>query len=178
MSEVTAAKNRARAAKWATDNPERYKATHHAWYLRNRERILQKTKRYSQEHPEQRRATRRRWRKNHPDRSAAQVRRKRARVRDIALRRIAGGVPRCAGCGCTDVRLLEVNHKNGGGRTEHRKLGAGVLVRLVARGKRAIDDLDLRCKVCNALHAIGLKFPGAEEEFTVTWAHRLAEAMP
>lgn len=74
--------------------------------------------------------------------------------------RITGSItPSCARCGCDDPRLLEVNHRNGGGREELRQnKGTTQFYRDIAAGRRATNDLELLCKPCNAVHALELKF--------------------
>jgi DNA-directed RNA polymerase subunit RPC12/RpoP len=92
-------------------------------------------------------------------------RRARGRRYTILLRkrvffRITGDIhPCCARCGCDDPRLLEINHKNGGGNKEmqhgHRSHRFYIDI---ANGTRSVDDLELLCKPCNAIHALELKY--------------------
>lgn len=63
---------------------------------------------------------------------------------------------RCVSCGCDVVGIIEINHKNGGGRAEFLK-GNDKFYRAIATGVRTIDDLELRCKVCNILHYVEMK---------------------
>ena len=65
----------------------------------------------------------------------------------------------CVRCGCNDVRLLEINHKNGGGVKE-LKNGEKVhqFYQSILKGERKTDDLELLCKVCNSWHALELKY--------------------
>ncbi len=56
----------------------------------------------------------------------------------------------CVGCGITDIRLLTVNHKNGGGTKEKHHIG-WIYPEIVA-GRRTTDDLDLRCYNCQVLY--------------------------
>lgn len=85
------------------------------------------------------------------------------KVRHALMRRkaleIINGSPylKCVKCGCSEYRLLEINHINGGGRQELISLRGENLYALILRGKRKIDDLDIRCKLCNNLHFIELK---------------------
>ena len=74
-----------------------------------------------------------------------------------AFLKIGNGIIACVRCGCTDIRFLEANHKNGGGRQERKTLG-GSTIRAVASGRRKTDDLELTCKPCNAIHALELKY--------------------
>lgn len=59
---------------------------------------------------------------------------------------------KCVSCGVTDKRVLQVNHKNGGGCKEFKKIGALVLYNQILKGKRAIDDLEVRCSNCNIIY--------------------------
>lgn len=79
----------------------------------------------------------------------------RQRIRIEVITRLGS---RCIGCGETDIRVLQVNHKNGGGNAERRKLGKGTegngqfrIFLAVLRGDRPINDLDVRCANCNLL---------------------------
>lgn len=63
-----------------------------------------------------------------------------------------GGV--CVYCGCDDVTLLEVNHKNGGGRKELHENDKRSFYISVINGKRSTVDLEVACRVCNAYHAM------------------------
>lgn len=67
---------------------------------------------------------------------------------------------KCVRCGCDDFRLLEINHKNGGGRKElkeFQKYGRSVQ-ELIRRGWRKTCDLELLCKPCNAIHYLEMKY--------------------
>jgi len=61
---------------------------------------------------------------------------------------------RCVGCKISDPRVLQLNHKNGGGTKERKGEGWGgaQLVRAILHGSRAVDDLELRCANCNVLY--------------------------
>ena len=75
-----------------------------------------------------------------------------AKLRLQALQRIAGEnkLPLRCPCGCDDFSLLEINHKNGGGSKELKSIGTHTYLRMIARGERPVDDLDIKCRVCNA----------------------------
>jgi hypothetical protein len=91
--------------------------------------------------------------------------RTRARRRLRMLTLIAGGPPRCARCGCDDLRFLEANHKNGGGGDERyiKAPGGARLPRgydmqnAILNGTRRVDDLEVLCRPCNAIHWLELK---------------------
>lgn len=82
----------------------------------------------------------------------------------------------CTRCGCDDVRLLEINHKNGGGYVEQKTKiphGAPFYSKLI-RGKRKTDDLELLCRPCNAIHYLEMKY---NEKFplNVVWGENFVD---
>ena len=60
---------------------------------------------------------------------------------------------KCAMCGCTDTRFLEVNHIDGGGRKEQSKLRNEHqnMILLIHHGRRGLEDLNLLCRACNSI---------------------------
>lgn len=73
-----------------------------------------------------------------------------------ALMLVGRGVLGCVRCGCDRPDVLEINHKAGGGGKELRACG-NRFYRDIARLKRGVEDLELLCKPCNAVHALELK---------------------
>ena len=57
---------------------------------------------------------------------------------------------KCVVCGVTDLRILTINHKNGGG-TKDRKARIKVY-RELRNGSRDKKDYDVRCFNCNILY--------------------------
>ena len=55
----------------------------------------------------------------------------------------------CSRCGYTDVRALQFNHLNGGGRKENRRSYS--FIRALATGPKR-DDINLLCANCNCLY--------------------------
>ena len=104
------------------------------------------------------------WRKKNPGYATKYSR----RYREIAMQVIGHGKTECVRCGCDDKRLLEINHKNGGGGKE---MEAGKkshqFYRNIARLKRGTDDLELLCRVCNAHHYLETRY--GELPFLVVW---------
>ena len=67
--------------------------------------------------------------------------------------------PHCVSCGCDDLRLLEVNHKNGSGGQEMQKGKRSMqFYRDISMLRRETDDLELLCRVCNAKHYLEMKY--------------------
>lgn len=64
---------------------------------------------------------------------------------------------KCSNCGCDIPEILEINHINGGGKAEIR-LKYHNIMRLflddIIHGTRPTKDLNLLCKICNALHYV------------------------
>ncbi len=59
---------------------------------------------------------------------------------------------KCAKCGIVDPRLLQINHINGGGTAEYKRLGHYKLTATILNGARSIEDLNLLCANCNLLY--------------------------
>jgi hypothetical protein len=62
---------------------------------------------------------------------------------------------------------LEINHVNGGGGKEMKSLG-NKFYREIARLRRDVEDLELLCRPCNAVHALELKH--GPLPFRVVWS--------
>lgn len=93
--------------------------------------------------------------------SCREKRNKRAKLRGTrwyhsrrkqALEIINDGEAKCVRCGCDDIKLLQINHKNGGGRNELTQKGAFNFYSAIIDGKRSCEDLEVTCLVCNVAH--------------------------
>jgi hypothetical protein len=63
--------------------------------------------------------------------------------------------PKCCKCGCSDIRVLMINHIDGGGSAERKSLGrshARLMRANIRDGTRSPSGLDVRCANCNLLH--------------------------
>jgi len=76
--------------------------------------------------------------------------------RRLEVMKLLGG-PICANCGCDDISALEINHIHGGGAKEFREGQGTRLVDEIFFGKRDPKNFEVTCRVCNALHYMGLK---------------------
>lgn len=76
----------------------------------------------------------------------------------------------CVNCGCDEIDLLEINHKSGGGTRERKndRKGSTVMSSILHHGRKT-EDLDVRCRLCNALYSIELKNPEIASRFSVKW---------
>ena len=116
-------------------------------------------------HQKQNETTIKRFRALHPDSNRMRLRefRKRGKgieymkkIRTKALERI--GPLRCVYCGQTDLRVLEINHKNGGGTKEFHSKSTYTFYKGIISGTRKADDLEITCSVCNKMHYLKLKY--------------------
>lgn len=109
----------------------------------------------------------RKWRKstNTPVRQTESRNRLRRRVLAVVAR---GGSIVCASCGCNDIKLLEVNHVNGGGNREYQHgLRSMKFYYSIVKLERSVEDLNLLCKVCNARHALELRY--GKQPYQIIW---------
>jgi len=114
------------------------------------------TKRYMELHPE-RKDNLRKWVKSHTKEHSSKT--------HLDLKRKVFAIisqstePKCISCGCNDIRLLEVNHINGGGAVEYRARGNSInFYRDIVALRRNTDGLEVLCRVCNAKHYLELKY--------------------
>lgn len=95
----------------------------------------------------------------------------RTRMKRRALSVIGGAI--CVSCGADDIRVLEVNHINGGGAKEsklRRETHTPVdMYKRILRGLRSITDLNVLCRPCNAIDYIYRKHPDIRGRFRNTW---------
>lgn len=97
------------------------------------------------------------WNRTHSEERRESNRRRYRSIRHSALLMIGKGDIRCVGCGCEEERLLEINHVNGRGTEDLKERGWRFYWDIVHK-RRAIEDLDIRCKICNWLHFLEMKF--------------------
>ena len=97
------------------------------------------------------------WRKNRKesaDYDVAEERRKwreqHQKVREKAMDCLGGR--HCVNCGCDNFSLLEINHINGGGRIASKTRSNRQLYRGISSGRVSLDEYNVLCRVCNALH--------------------------
>jgi len=77
--------------------------------------------------------------------------------RKCILLLVGRGKLECVRCGCDRPELLEINHKNGGGKKEFESIGRYRFYQNIRQLRRNLDDLELTCRVCNALHYLELQ---------------------
>ncbi len=117
---------------------EKGKATHRE-FMREYMREWRKRRKAAQQYdPEE---DRRKWREQH------------RRVREAAIGKLGGNV--CANCGCDEVGILEINHILGGGRQALKETQNRQLYRAIVNDKVNLNEYNVLCRVCNALHYVG-----------------------
>lgn len=99
---------------------EKAKAAARRYYHRNKKALQATAKVAYDADPEKMRERGRAWSKNHPNAQSDRL-----RLRRQEAFRILGDV--CSRCGFTDVRALQIDHKDGGG-TSDRKIHGTVWV--------------------------------------------------
>jgi hypothetical protein len=132
----------------------------------NRERM----RKWRGDHPIVSRRRNLKWKSSHREQLKESARDYGRRLRISAIQKIAGtDHPTCRNCGCDDIRVLEINHINGGGTQETKHLGAGVnFYRLIVNGKRSVNDLNILCKICNALDFIQRTY-SVGSRYSIRW---------
>jgi len=78
------------------------------------------------------------------------------------------GGAKCVNCGCEDFDILEINHIDGYGKKEVRRLGRS-LYEEIYLGRRKTDDLNVLCRVCNALDYLMRKKPESAKRLKIIW---------
>lgn len=86
------------------------------------------------------------------------------KMRNEALRIVArGNEIRCVNCDCDLIKILEINHINGGGTKENKNQ----IINDIVFKRRNVNDLDIRCRICNALHYTELT--NGPLPFSISW---------
>ena len=87
------------------------------------------------------------------------------RTRKLRAMELLGGAV-CPNCGCDDVDFLEINHKRGRRKADHH---GQTMLRAIIKGTVNRKELDVACRLCNALHFLRTKNPEAAKRFEVLW---------
>jgi hypothetical protein len=141
-----------------------------AYYRANRDTILDRSKTNYWANLEERRTQHRIHYRANRATLLPKFRRQYRDLRRRVMEKLGGGV--CVRCGCDDERLLEINHKRGGGRKEGWSRRMVSNLRAILAGTRKSDDLEVVCKVCNVRHYIELRFPELRGKIEVRWLGR------
>ena len=102
-----------------------------------------------------------------PERFRAKMNETRSGSRADVLR-ILGG--HCEWCGCDDYRVLELDHRNGGGQQEFKHgLDRRRVIRDLLNGTRPLTDFRVLCAPCNRLEYVLRRFPELQARLKVVW---------
>ena len=107
------------------------------YYAKNIERMRQKIRDYG---------------KTHREEGNERAKKYYRKIRREAISKLGG---KCERCGITDIRLLNINHIDGGGRKELDEVYGGWILKFyrdIARGNRKTDDLNVLCANHNILY--------------------------
>lgn len=107
-----------------------------------------------------------RYRIRHPERVKA-MRKKNYNASKLKAMNLCGGA-RCVKCGCDEILFLEFNHKNGGGCKERKEYNGPIMDQIVYK-KRRTNDLEIVCRVCNALEHLKRKDRESAKKFKIGW---------
>jgi hypothetical protein len=106
------------------------------------------------------------WRTKYPEKQ--KLARKRAyNNRKLKALKMVGDAE-CVRCGCDELDFLEFNHTEGGGCKDWRKnKGVAMMDRVI--GGRDTEDLEILCRICNALHYLESKNNKQALRYDIYW---------
>jgi len=108
-----------------------------------------------------------RWRTKYPERQ--KLARKRAYNNRKLKAILKVGEAKCNNCGCDELDFLEFNHKNGDGCKDWRKNHGTAMMDRILTKKRNVDDLEIVCRVCNALDFLKRKNGKQSDKYKIIW---------
>ena len=134
---------------------QQHKEHNKKYYEDHKEHLNKCMKEYRIEHKEDIA----KYRSEHKEERNEYMKKRRKERRIKLLNIISDSNVCCIKCGCDDIRLLEINHKNGGGNKELQKGKQSIrFYDDILEGIRKTDDLELLCRICNNRHYLELKF--------------------
>lgn len=107
------------------------------------------------------------YRAKHPDRVRKARRRQYINRKTKAMKAVSDA--KCERCGCDEIDFLEFNHKNGGGCQEHRITDCKPMMDRILTKNRDTDDLEILCRICNALEFLERKNKKSAKGFKIKW---------
>lgn len=132
------------------NNREHLRKLNKKYREKNKARLrVKKHKRYEKiKNTEEYKKKRRDWQRKNPHYGAKLT----ARLRREVLIKLGG---KCASCEITDLRVLQIDHVNGGGTKERKHLGNDMLYRKILRmdDSEIIGNYQLLCANCNLIKA-------------------------
>ena len=155
-----------------SQNVDYYKS----YYQKNKEKIkAQNKKRYEekrqtveglQSHRETSLMHTRAYRERYPEKIKEQRKRQHTSRKKKAMAIVGSLV--CENCGCNQIDFLEFNHKNGNGCKEHKE-NRSAMMDMILTHSRSTADLNILCRVCNALDYLTRKNSDESRRFTILW---------
>lgn len=127
--------------------------------MKNRDKINQKNREWYKKHKEILKIWRKRYYFLNNDKRKQYDKNYMLKLRLKCLSMISNGKIECSNCGCKDIRILQINHINGGGSKEYAKFKQPKrFYKAIIRNERNIDDLNILCWVCNQAYYVKKKF--------------------
>lgn len=159
-----------RGRKWQKENPERHRESVKKCYRKNKESYKKRARNRYEKNPEKARERTRRWRKENPEKiknyrkrneikirksdkkwkkeNPKKVRESQKRRRDRKKKDVFNHYGnKCIRCGNKDVRVLEINHKNGGGTQHKKSLNKSLYVNIIKNNYP--PEYNILCANCN-----------------------------
>jgi len=158
-------KRREYAKKWREKNAQKRRTWEREWYQKNKKECKERLYSWRQKHPKARKIEAQKYYQNHKQEIQRKALKKYYEDKLEAFQMISKKkIPECINCGCRDLRVLEINHKNGFGTKERKekRIPGTRFYGMIVQGKRSIEDLEITCRVCNARHY-------CKREFGIDW---------
>jgi len=106
------------------------------------------------------------WRERNPEKQKLARKRAYNNRKVKAMNMVAG--PVCNQCGCDELDFLEFNHIDGGGCKDWKENNGKAMADRVIMG-RGVEDLEILCRLCNALDHLSRKNKPQSIRFKVVW---------
>lgn len=145
--------------------PHRIKEVRTEWGRQYREKNIDKIRAYQKTYQAK-------WRKENEERARDIQRKHRAKYKYELKREVCNllGGQRCVNCGVTDMRVLEVNHINGGGSAEVKRrkretgktYGSNDLYQDIKHNRVDRSFFNILCRPCNAMDYLCRKYGESE----------------
>jgi hypothetical protein len=106
------------------------------------------------------------WRERNPEKQKLARKRTYNSRKANAMSKVAE--PVCNKCGCDELDFLEFNHIGGGGCQDWKESKNKAMADRILTG-RSVDDLEILCRLCNALDHLSRKNKTESLKFNVSW---------
>jgi len=138
-------------------------------HRKDRQRVGESTKDFKKRVAQNkyRREWKARWKLKNPRKQAIYSRQQYANRKIKAMKLLGGAF--CANCKCDELSFLEFNHKNGGGTKDIKKANYFGTAHRIILGRIPKNEMNVLCRVCNALDFLSRKNKSQEERLSVMW---------